>query len=224
MRLNHGEAHDLRAVKEHRAAAAGRWQAVSFPSAAALDCLIAGCGRTGAVGGTHRVARSASAPRHGSQQLLQRWRGGSDGCTGVRACTRDHGQHGSTCAGAGRPVRCAQDAGPSAPCSGRRGEHRRKSQRGQGEDQAKVAWRRQAGAIGGGSTASFRCWRIFRISAREVAACLQAAAEEAPPVRHRPRSRRPSCQLAPARRRPGALLPPLQPATGAVIRCSTPLP
>src|SRR5262245_22012568 len=67
MRLNHGEAHDLRAVKEHRAAAAGRWQAVAFPSAAALFCLMAGGGRTGAVGGPYRVARSSSGPRHGSQ-------------------------------------------------------------------------------------------------------------------------------------------------------------
>ena len=65
--LNHGEAHDLRAVTEHRATSAGRWQAVACLSAAALSCLTAGGGRTGAVGGPYRVARSSSGPRHGSQ-------------------------------------------------------------------------------------------------------------------------------------------------------------
>jgi len=45
---------------------AGRWQVVACRSAAALYCLMAGGGRTGAVGGTHRGARSAAEPRPSS--------------------------------------------------------------------------------------------------------------------------------------------------------------
>jgi hypothetical protein len=50
MRRNQGEAHDTGASQEHRAASAGRWQAVALRSAAAVYCLLAGGGRTGAVG------------------------------------------------------------------------------------------------------------------------------------------------------------------------------
>jgi hypothetical protein len=42
---------------------------------------------------------------------------------------------------------------------------------GQAEDQAKASWRTHAGAIGGGSAASFRCRRIFRI----ISPCVMAA-------------------------------------------------
>ena len=38
------------ASEEHRDASAGRWKAVALPSSAVLCCLMAGCGRTGAVG------------------------------------------------------------------------------------------------------------------------------------------------------------------------------
>src|SRR5262249_20599127 len=82
---------------------------------------------------------------------LQRWRGGGDGCAGVRACTRDHGQHGGTWAVAGHPAGCAQDAGPG-PGKGFLAE--------------------TGGAIGGGSTASFRCWRIFRTTSPCVMAAM----------------------------------------------------
>ena len=69
MRLNYGEAHDTGASKEHRAASAGCGQAMAFPSAAAWYCLMAGCGRTGAMGVPHRVAPRASGQRHASQPV-----------------------------------------------------------------------------------------------------------------------------------------------------------
>jgi hypothetical protein len=52
------------------------------------------------------------------------------------------------------------------------GTSRRPSRRGQAEDQAKVAWRRRAGAIGGGSTASFRWRRTVLITSPCVMAAM----------------------------------------------------
>ena len=48
------------ASAEPRDASAGRWKAVALPSSAALCGLMAGCGRTGAVGVPHRVAPRSS--------------------------------------------------------------------------------------------------------------------------------------------------------------------
>ena len=60
---------------------------------------------------------------------------------------------------------------PSHPLAGRGGPRR-----GQAEDQAKAAWWKRAGAMGGGSTASFRCRRIFRITSPcEMAAMIRSA-------------------------------------------------
>jgi hypothetical protein len=42
----------------------------------------------------------------------------------------------------------------------------------QSEDQAKTSWRTHAGAIGGGSTANFRCRRMFRITSPCVLAAM----------------------------------------------------
>ena len=46
------------------------------------------------------------------------------------------------------------------------------TRRGQAEDYAKASWRTRAGAMGGGSTASFRCRRIFRITSPCVMAAM----------------------------------------------------
>src|SRR6266851_999260 len=57
----------MRAAAEHRDASAGRWEAVSLPSSAVWDCLMAGGGRTGAVGVPHRVAPRSSGQRPAAQ-------------------------------------------------------------------------------------------------------------------------------------------------------------
>ena len=54
-------------TEEHRALSAGRSKAVGPRSAALLCSPRAGGGRTGAVGGPHRVIRNSSASRHGVQ-------------------------------------------------------------------------------------------------------------------------------------------------------------
>ncbi len=60
VRLTRWRGMAMGASVEHRDASGGRGQAVALPSAAALCGLRADCGRTGAVGGPHRVARSSS--------------------------------------------------------------------------------------------------------------------------------------------------------------------
>jgi hypothetical protein len=42
----------------------------------------------------------------------------------------------------------------------------------QAEDQAKASWRTRAGAMGGGSAESCRCWRIFRMTSPCVMAAI----------------------------------------------------
>ena len=112
MRLNHGEAHDMGASKEHRAASAGRWQAVAFPSAAALYGLMAGCGRTGAMGVPHRVAPRASGQRHASQPVSTK----SLGEVQRRMLTRIGApQVGQRAACGGRSVRGGSGASPGCP-------------------------------------------------------------------------------------------------------------
>ena len=64
---HHGEAWPQGHQQEHRDASAGRWKAVALPLSATLGCLMAGCGRTGAVGWTPRVARSSSGHSHAAQ-------------------------------------------------------------------------------------------------------------------------------------------------------------
>ena len=114
MRLNHGEAHDTGASKEHRAASAGRWQAVAFPSAAALYCLMAGCGRTGAVGVPHRVAPRASGQRHASQPVSTK----SLGEVQRRMMTRIGApQVGQRAACGGRGVRGGSCTSLGCPCT-----------------------------------------------------------------------------------------------------------
>src|SRR2546428_11065531 len=55
------------ASEEHCDTSASREKAVALLSAAVWCSLLAGGGRTGAVGWTNRVARSSAGPRHGSQ-------------------------------------------------------------------------------------------------------------------------------------------------------------
>src|SRR2546428_7650708 len=55
------------ASEEHCDTSARREKAVALLSAAVWCSLLAGGGRTGAVGWTNRVARSSAGPRHGSQ-------------------------------------------------------------------------------------------------------------------------------------------------------------
>ena len=100
--------------------------------------------------------------------------GGCDGDTCVRTCTRGPHEGCGTRAAAGRPgdTRRMQTRQPTPPFSGMRGDHRRRTRRGQAEDQAKASWRTRAGAMGGGSTASFRCWRIFRMTSPCVMAAM----------------------------------------------------
>jgi hypothetical protein len=84
------------------------------------------------------------------------------------------------------------DSHASPPTGRERGHHRRRTRpwllgtyeavrlrmglqhprRGQVEDQAKASWRTRAGAMGGGSTASFRCRRIFWITSPCVMAAM----------------------------------------------------
>jgi len=110
--LNHGEAPDMGASKEHRAASAGRWQAVAFPSADALYCLRAGCGRTGAVGVPHRVAPRASDHHHASQPVSTK----SLGEVQRRMRTRIGApQVGQRAACGGRGVRGGSGASPGCP-------------------------------------------------------------------------------------------------------------
>jgi hypothetical protein len=117
MRLNYGEAHDMGAAKEHRAASAGRWQAVAFPSAAALYSLMAGCGRTGARGVPHRVALRASGQRHASQPVSTK----SLGEVQRRMMTRSGApQVGQRAACDGRGVRSGSCASPGCPCTSMR--------------------------------------------------------------------------------------------------------
>ena len=115
----------------------------------------------------------------------------------AKACGRAGRFHGEGCgirAAAGRAggAGMTQD-GPPSPHTGRaRGDLRRRSRRwllgpsplersetgplptrhSQAEDQAKASWRTRAGAIGGGSAASFRCWRILRITSLCVMAAM----------------------------------------------------
>jgi hypothetical protein len=88
--------------------------------------------------------------------------------TGVHAGRRAAWGHNTECgtrAAAGRLKGCAgRRRVSSAPLGGMRGDHRRRTRHGQAEDQAKASWRRRAGAIEGGSAASLRCRRIFRIT------------------------------------------------------------
>jgi hypothetical protein len=114
MRRNHGEAQDTGASKEHRAASAGRWPAVAFPSAAALYCLMAGCGRTGAMGVPHRVAPRASGQRHASQAVSTK----SLGEVQRRRMTRiEAPQVGQRAACGGRGVRGGSGTSPGCPCT-----------------------------------------------------------------------------------------------------------
>ena len=66
--------------------------------------------------------------------------------------------------------------GPDAGCwhlqAGVVGTGQGPTRRGQAEDHAKASWRRRAGAMGGGSTASFRCRRILRITSPCVMAAM----------------------------------------------------
>jgi len=112
-RLNHSEAQDMGASKAHRAASAGRWQAVVFPLAAALHCLMAGCGHTGAVGVPHRVAPRASGQRHASPPVSTT----SLGEVQRRMMTRIGApQVGQRAACGGRSVRGGSGASPGCPC------------------------------------------------------------------------------------------------------------
>ena len=117
MRLNHGEAHDTGASKEHGAASAGCWQAMAFPSAAALYCLMAGCGRTGAMGVPHRVAPRASGPRHASQPVSTKSLG--EGQRRMRP-RLEAPQVGQRAACGGRGVRGGSGTSPGGPCTIRR--------------------------------------------------------------------------------------------------------
>ena len=54
------------ASEKPREASAGCWKAVALSLAAALCGLMAGGGRTGAVGWANRVVRSSSGHRHAS--------------------------------------------------------------------------------------------------------------------------------------------------------------
>jgi hypothetical protein len=85
---------------------------------------------------------------------------------------------------------CAQDAGqPALPTHRQReedlrlrtrrrlpGTGQRPTRHGQAEDHAKASWRTRAGAIGGGSAASFRCRRILRITSPCVRAAMTRSA------------------------------------------------
>src|SRR5437879_1434766 len=55
------------AAEEHRDASVGRWKVVTLRAPAALCGLIPACGRTGAVGGPHRVAPRAAGQRPAAQ-------------------------------------------------------------------------------------------------------------------------------------------------------------
>src|SRR5207245_10724365 len=55
------------AAEEHRDASVGRWKVVTLRAPAALCGRIPDCGRTGAVGGPHRVAPRAAGPRPAAQ-------------------------------------------------------------------------------------------------------------------------------------------------------------
>ena len=57
------------AAEEPRDAGASRWKAVALPTSAVLCCLMPACGRTGAVGGPHRVASRLSGQHHAAQPV-----------------------------------------------------------------------------------------------------------------------------------------------------------
>jgi hypothetical protein len=57
------------AAEEPRDASVGRGTAGALLASGVLDGLLAGCRRTGTVGGTPRVARSSSGPSHGAQPV-----------------------------------------------------------------------------------------------------------------------------------------------------------
>jgi hypothetical protein len=114
MRRNQGEAHDMGASQEHRAASAGRWQAVALRSAAAVYCLLAGGGRTGAVGVPPRVAPRASGQWHASQPVSTQ----SLGEVPRRRMTRMGApQVGQRAACGGRGVRGGSGAAPGCACT-----------------------------------------------------------------------------------------------------------
>jgi hypothetical protein len=66
---------------------------------------------------------------------------------------------------------CWDDAGPPSLPTHRQGEGGPQAQ-----DQAKASWRQRAGAIGGGSAASCRGRRIFRITSPGVRAAMSRSA------------------------------------------------
>ena len=125
-----------------------------------------------------------------------RWDSEHERETGAHACGRAARCQDKGCgtrAAAGRPGGASrtQDRQPSPPIGGVRGDRRRRTRRGllaptagvvgtgqgptrrgQAEDHAKASWRRRAGAMGGGSTASFRCRRILRITSPCVMAAM----------------------------------------------------
>ena len=73
------------------------------------------------------------------------------------------------------------DKGGVAPTSQRSGMGPLHTRRGQAEDQGKASWRTRAGAIGGASAASFRCWRLLRITSLYVMTAMMRS----DPRRHR---------------------------------------
>jgi len=90
------------------------------------------------------------------------------------------------------------------------GTGQRPTRHGQAEDHAKASWRTRAGAIGGGSAASFRCRRILRI----ISPCVIAAM-----IRSAPADRTGSAPY-PAQRRVSAVAP----SSSATMPCRSPRP
>src|SRR4029453_10851021 len=137
-----------------------------------------GCEALGAGGG------GGGGPRRGG--------GGGGGAARKDGCKRTTGskdEHGEGSCPRAATIRTGgagmtADSHASPPTGRERGHHRRRTRpwlpgtyeavrlrmglqhprRGQVEDQAKASWRTRAGAMGGGSTASFRCRRIFWIT------------------------------------------------------------